>query len=217
MASLVQDVWLDRGPRLRARRLAPWEEPAVRVVFCLGRSDTLDDPPLVHFLERLAERLEVVAWEPRGQGASAGHFGPEILDDARSLVEEAPTRWGADPGLVLGGHGLGGWLALAVADHPTVTGAFSLAGSLEPAGPPSSPLRESLAPLARRDPLSVPTLLIAPRGQTPGDEAATREFLAREPHASGVVSESADVLSAPWDDVVRAWAEAVGRVVRGDR
>jgi alpha-beta hydrolase superfamily lysophospholipase len=217
MASLVQDVWLDRGPRLRARRLAPWEEPAVRVVFCLDRSDTFDDPPLVRFLERLAERLEVVAWELRGQGASAGHFGPEVLDDTRSLVEESPARWGADRGLVLGGHGLGGWLALAAADLPGVTGAFSLAGSLEPAGPPSSPLRELLASLARRGPLAVPTLLIAPRDQPPGDEAATRDFLAREPHASGVVPESADVLSAPWDDVVRAWAKAVGSGAKGAR
>jgi len=186
-------------------------------VFCLDRSDTLDDPPLVHFLERLAERLEVVAWEPRGQGASAGHFGPEVLDDARSLVEEAPTRWGADPGLVLGGHGLGGWLALAVADHPTVAGAFSLAASLEPAGPASSPLRESLLPLGSRAPLAVPTLLVDPRDRTPGDDTAVRHFVAREPHASRLVSASADVLAPPWDDVVRAWAEAVGRGVRGDR
>jgi hypothetical protein len=29
MASLVQDVWLGWEPRLRGRRLAPWEEPRV--------------------------------------------------------------------------------------------------------------------------------------------------------------------------------------------
>ena len=38
------------------------------------------------------EPLEVVAWEPRGQGASAGHFGPEILDDARNQAPPTGVR-----------------------------------------------------------------------------------------------------------------------------
>ncbi len=34
-ASLVQDVWLGFEPRLRARRLAPWDAAAVRLLFQL--------------------------------------------------------------------------------------------------------------------------------------------------------------------------------------
>jgi len=86
MASMVQDVWLGWEPRLRALRLAPWDEPRVRLVFHLDAGVTLDDDRLATFLEAMAERLEVIAWEPRGQGASGGRFGPEVLDDARRLV-----------------------------------------------------------------------------------------------------------------------------------
>ena len=141
MASLVQDVWLGWEPRLRALRLAPWDEPRVRVVFHLDAGVTLDDGRLGTFLRAMAEGLEVIAWEPRGQGASGGRFGPEVLDDARRLVSESAHRWGPLP-LVVGGHGLGGWLALALAGAPGVAAAFALAPSLAGAGEePSSPLR----------------------------------------------------------------------------
>ena len=144
MASLVQDVWLGWEPRLRALRLAPWDEPRARLVFHLDAGVTLDDARLTTFLEAMAERLEVIAWEPRGQGASGGRFGPEVLDDARRLVSESAARWGALP-LVVGGHGLGGWLALALASVPGVAAAFALAPSLAGAGEePSSPLRAAL-------------------------------------------------------------------------
>ena len=43
MASLVQDVWLGWEPRLRGRRLAPWGEPRVRLLFHLDAGSTLDD------------------------------------------------------------------------------------------------------------------------------------------------------------------------------
>src|SRR5512134_821981 len=153
MASLVQDVWLGWEPRLRAVRLAPWEEPRVRLLFHLDAGETLGDARVARFLEALAERLEVVAWEPRGQGASAGRFGPEVLDDARRLVAEGASRWGALP-LVVGGQGLGGWLALAVAASPGVRAACAVAPSLAGAGPePSSPLRSALAAAFARPPL----------------------------------------------------------------
>ncbi len=133
MASLVQDVWLGWEPRLRALRLAPWDEPRVRVVFHLDAGGTLDDGRLGAFLRAMAEGLEVITWEPRGQGASGGRFGPEVLDDARRLVSESTLRWGPLP-LVVGGHGLGGWLALALAGAPGVAAAFALAPSLAGAG-----------------------------------------------------------------------------------
>jgi len=209
MASLVQDVWLGWEPRLRALRLAPWEEPRVRLLFHLDAGETLEDAPVVPLLEALAETLEVVAWEPRGQGASAGRFGPEVLDDARRLVTEGAARWGALP-LVLGGHGLGGWLALALAATPGVHAAFALAPSLAGAGAEaSSPLRAALAAAFARKPLVVPTLVLEGRERPAAETEAVSQWLAREPQASRLVAGGGDaaVLSSPWPAVVAAWAE----------
>jgi alpha-beta hydrolase superfamily lysophospholipase len=209
MASLVQDVWLGWEPRLRALRLAPWEEPRVRLLFHLDAGETLGDAPVVPLLEALAETLEVVAWEPRGQGASAGRFGPEVLDDARRLVTEGAARWGALP-LVLGGHGFGGWLALALAATPGVHAAFALAPSLAGAGAEaSSPLRAALAAAFARKPLVVPTLVLEGRERPAAEAEAVSQWLAREPQASRLVAGGGDaaVLSSPWPAVVAAWAE----------
>jgi hypothetical protein len=218
MASLVQDVWLGWGPRLRARRLAPWTEPAVRLLFCPDREATLDDPPVVGFLEFLGQRLEVIAWEPRGQGASAGRSGPEVLDDARRLVLETPSRWGGDPILVVGGHGRGGWIALALADQPGVAGAFALAPSLGLApGTEPPPLSGALLAALERPPLAIPTLVAEPRDHPESEQDRSRQWVAREPLASRVVSASRDLLAPPWDEVVRAWTESVGTERRADR
>ena len=212
MASMVQDVWLGWEPRLRALRLAPWDEPRVRLVFHLDAGATLDDGRLATFLEAMAERLEVIAWEPRGQGASGGRFGPEVLDDARRLVTQSATRWGSLP-LVIGGHGLGGWLALALAGTPGVGAAFALAPSLAGAGSePSSPLRAALVNAFARPSVPVPTLVVEGR-ERPADEAeAVSQWLARGPRASRLVAggTDADLLLAPWPATVAAWAEAAG-------
>jgi alpha-beta hydrolase superfamily lysophospholipase len=217
MASLVQDVWLSKGPRLRARRFAPWDEPAVRLVFCPDRAETLDDPQLVVFLESLARRLEVIAWEPRGQGASAGRPGPETLEDARRLVAESPDRWGRDRRVVVGGHGVGGGIALAAADLPVVEGAFAIAPSFEPASasadaPETGPARlaEALATALDRPPLEIPTLVIDERSRTGTDAERLAKWMAREPLASRVTTAAGPLLEAPWDDVVRVWVQSVG-------
>jgi len=212
MASLVQDVWLGWEPRLRGRRLAPWEEPRVRLLFHLDASSTLDEPRIARVLEGLAARLEVVAWEPRGQGASAGRFGAEVLDDARRIVAQGSSRWHDLP-LVVAGHGLGGWLALAVADAPGVAAALALAPSLATAGPePSSPLRAALAAAFARPPLTVPTLVLEGRDRPAAEAEAVSEWVAREPRASRVLATATDasVLAPPWPAAVAAWAEAAG-------
>jgi alpha-beta hydrolase superfamily lysophospholipase len=212
MASLVQDVWLGWDPRLRGRRLAPWDEPRVRLLFHLDAGATLDDVPVAAFLEALAERLEVVAWEPRGQGASAGRFGPEVLDDARRLATDGAARWGRLP-LVVGGHGLGGWLALALADAPGVAGAFALAPSLAGAGPePSSPLRTALLAAFARPPLVVPTLVVEGRERDPAEAEAVSQWLVREPRASRLAAggTDSDALAPPWPAAVASWVESVG-------
>jgi alpha-beta hydrolase superfamily lysophospholipase len=212
MASLVQDVWLGWEPRLRGRRLAPWDEPRARLLFHLDAGATLDDAPVAAFLEALAERLEVVAWEPRGQGASAGRFGPEVLDDARRLATGGDARWGRLP-LVVGGHGLGGWLALALADAPGVAGAFALAPSLAGTGAElSSPLRTALLATFARPPLVVPVLVAEGRERDPAEAEAVSQWLADEPRASRLVAGGSDacVLASPWPAAIASWAEAVG-------
>ena len=212
MASLVQDVWLGWEPRLRALRLAPWEEPRVRLLFHLDAGATLDDDRLATFLGTMAERLEVIAWEPRGQGASGGRFGPEVLDDARRLVTEGANRWGTLP-LVVGGHGLGGWLALALAGTPGVAAAFALAPSLAGAGEePSSPLRAALVNAFARPPVSAPTLVVEGRERPAAEAEAVSQWLARDPRGSRLVAggADADVLLSPWPATVAAWAEAAG-------
>jgi len=219
MASLVQDVWLGWEPRLRGRRLAPWEEPRVRVLFHLDAGATLDDPPLARLLEALAERLEVVAWEPRGQGASAGRFGPEVLDDARRLATDGAARWGSLP-LVVGGHGLGGWLALALADAPGVAGAFALAPSLAAPSPePTSPMRTALSAAFVRPALAVPTLVVEGRERPAAEAEAVSEWLGHEPLASRLMAggSDADALAAPWPAAVASWAESVGTGAGGRR
>ena len=216
MASLVQDVWLGWEPRLRGRRLAPWKEPRVRVLFHLDAGTTLDDARVAGFLDGLAGRLEVVAWEPRGQGASGGRFGAEVLDDARRLVTHGSSRWGDLP-LVVAGHGLGGWLALAVADSPGIAAGVALAPSLAGAGPePSSPLRAAPAAAFARPPLAVPTLVLEGRERPAAEAEAVSEWVAREPRASHVraTGPDASVLTPPWPAAVAAWAEAAGTAAR---
>jgi alpha-beta hydrolase superfamily lysophospholipase len=218
MASMVQDVWLGWEPRLRALRLAPWDEPRVRLVFHLDAGATLDDGRLATFLEAMAERLEVIAWEPRSQGASGGRFGPEVLDDARRLVTQSATRWGSLP-LVMGGHGLGGWLALALAGTPGLAAAFALAPSLAGAGEePSSPLRALLANAFARRSVPVPTLVVEGCERPAAEAEAVSQWLARNPRASRLVAggTDTDLLLPPWPATVAAWAEAAGKAA-GER
>jgi alpha-beta hydrolase superfamily lysophospholipase len=210
MASLVQDVWLGWEPRLRGVRLAPWAEPRVRLFFHLDAGGTLDDGRLATVLETMAERLEVIAWEPRGQGASGGRFGPEVLDDARRLVSESAARWGSLP-LVVGGHGLGGWLALALAGAPGVAAAFALAPLLAGAGPePSSPLRSALVNAFARPSVRALTLVVEGRERPAAESDAVSQWLARDPRGSRLVAggTDSDVLLPPWPAAVAAWAEA---------
>ena len=212
MASLVQDVWLGWEPRLRARRLAPWDEARVRLVFHLDAGVTLDDGRLAGVLETMAEGLEVITWEPRGQGASGGRFGPEVLDDARRLVSETASRWGPLP-LVVGGQGLGGWLALALAGTPGVAAAFALAPSLASAGEePSSPLRAALVKAFARPSVPVPTLVVEGRERPPAEAEAVSQWLARDRRGSrlAIAGTDADVLLPPWPATVAAWARAAG-------
>ena len=218
MTSLVQDVWLGWEPRLRGRRLAPWEPPRVRLLFHLDAGSTLDDPRVAGLLDGLGARLEVVAWEPRGHGGSGGRFGAEVLDDAR-LVAQGSARW-ADLPLVVAGHGLGAWLALAVADSPGVVGAAALAPRMPSAEAESaSPLRSALASALSRPPLAVPALVVEGRERPAAEAEAVSAWLSREPRASRVLASGTDtsVLDPPWPGVIAGWAEAAANAAREGR
>ncbi len=197
MASLVQDVWLGATPRLRGRRLAPFEDARVRVVFQPDLGNTLDDPELAVFLEALASRVDVVAFEPRGQGGSGGRFGPEALDDLVELLASAPRRWPDGLPLIVAGHGLGGTLALAAAGKATAAAALapSLGGFLSP------------PELARQlQAVRVPLLAVMPRGEA--GSAPVAEILGGVASAAilAVPGDSREVLRPPWVEILAEWA-----------
>ena len=190
MASLVQDVWLGWEPRLRgppARPLGGAAGPPPLPPRRRARPSTTR--PLAAFLEALAERLEVMAWEPRGQGGSAGRFGPEVLDDARRLATEGASRWGALPARRRRPRPRrAGWPSPS-RTRPACAAAFALAPSLAGAGPePSSPLRAALAAAFARAPLAVPTLVVEGRERPAAEAEAVSQWLAREPRASRLVA-----------------------------
>jgi alpha-beta hydrolase superfamily lysophospholipase len=211
MASLVQDVWLGFDPlRLRGRRLAPWEESPVRLLFHLDADETLDDAPVAALLDALADRIEVVAWEPRGRGASAGALGPGILDDARSMAAEGARRFG-DATVLVGGHGLGAWVALATVSTPGVSGAVALAPSLAAAGaaaPQPSLLRTALARALAAPTPGRPTLVLEGRDRPDAERHVVAQWLEREPAAAAVSAPGRDdvLLAPPWPATIAAWA-----------
>ena len=212
-ASLVQDLWLGFEPRLRARRLAPWHEPATRLLFQLDPGQRLEDPAVASLLEAFGARLEVVAWEPRG-GAS-GLPGPELLEDTRRIASEGGRRFGPRR-VLLGGHGLGAWVALASAGAPGLSGALALAPALAAAGPSAphpSALRTALASGLTLEPPDLPVLIAEGRDRPAAEACAAAEWLARAPRAAHLVVPGTDetLLGSPWPAAISAWADSLGR------
>jgi hypothetical protein len=215
-ASLVQDLWLGFEPRLRGRRLAPWDEPATRLLLQLDAGQRLEDPAVAALLEALAQRLEVLAWEPRC--AASGVPGPESLDDARRLATNGGRRFGSRA-VLLGGLGLGGWIALALAGTPGLAGAVALAPALAGAGrtaPEPSPLRVELADALAAAPPDLPLLVAEGSERPPAEARAVGEWLARARGAAHLVVPGGDetLLAPPWPAVVSGWADALGRPPR---
>jgi len=208
MASLVQDVWVGGEPRLRARRLAPYEPSPVRVLFHPDRDQTLDDPDLGPFLETLGARVEVVAVEPRGQGGSAGRFGPELLEDLRALVAAAPRRWPDGLPMILAGHGVGAPLCLEVAAEAEVRGVVFLGPG---AAKPLPPFLAALDLPGRITALRVPFLAVEPRD---GGDFGGREMMAAlraQPRATLVMipGDRRAALRSPWTETIATWAAFV--------
>jgi len=199
MATLVQDVWLGTTPRLRGRRLAPYEEAPARVVFQPDLGMTLEAPPLAAFLESLGRSVDVVAFEPRGEGGSGGRFGAEAVADLRALIQSAPQRWPDGRPLVVAGHGVGAAVVLAAAGEAGVRAAVALA--------PSVPdFLESPDWTRHVRELGVPLLGLAPREGAA--HTATMEALSSHPRAAVLLApgDATSLLAPPWPEIVAAWA-----------
>ncbi len=215
-ASLVQDLWLGFESRLRGRRLAPWEDPATRLLLQLDVGQRLEDPPVASLLEALAAQLEVFAWEPRA--TAPGVAGEQMLEDARRLASEGGRRFGPRS-VLLGGLGLGAWIALALLPTPGLAGVVALAPRLAAAGGTASrpaPLRAALQAALSAAPPRLP-LLLAEGRQRPADEAqAVGEWLARAPGAAHLLvpGDDAALLQPPWPAAIAAWADGLGRPSR---
>jgi alpha-beta hydrolase superfamily lysophospholipase len=208
MASLVQDVWVGTKPRLRARRLAPYAPAGVRLIFHPDLGTTLDDPPLAAFLETLAESVEVLAYEPRGQGGSAGRLGGEALSDLQWILTDLVGKLGAVPRVVVAGHGFGAWLALAAADGAApVDAVVALAPSLRADFRPSAALVDRLRP-ALTAPRAGRVLLVEGAEQEPRDREAVAAWRAaqREADLVTVPGGRAAPLLPPWPAVIAAWS-----------
>jgi pimeloyl-ACP methyl ester carboxylesterase len=226
-ASLVQDLWLGGDPRLRGRRLAPFEPAGKRLVFLPTLGASLDEEPLARYLESLAQQADVVAFEPRGQGCSAGRLGSGQVEDLRRLIEASEHWWPDGLPLCLVGHGLGASLALAAASHPSVRSVVALAPWLKSMDPPDEAfeavrarvrghptleaVRELLEELqiaeAVRD-LSVPCLLVDARDDGFGDHDAIQALGQAQPHVAfvGIPGDPLTPLTPQWANIVNAWA-----------
>lgn len=211
-ASLVQDLWLGFGTRLRARRFAPWEEPEARLLFQLDPDQSLDAPPVAALLEGLAERLELIAWQPRPIDGAPSR---ELLDDTLRLADDAGRAFG-ERRVLLGGFGLGAWLALAAAHALGLGGIVALAPALAAAGPTApqpSGLRSALGAALVAAPPAVPCLLAEGRDRPAAEARVVAEWLSRATSAAHLVVPGSDevLLAPPWPAAVAAWAHATGR------
>ncbi len=211
--SLVQDVYFGFEPRLRARRLAPWKGPGVRLALQLDVGETLDDPALAALIEGLGVGVEVIAWEPGRPGQGRATLPPGAIAETRRLAADVVRRF-PDGELVLGGRGLSGWLALAAASAEAVSAVVAFAPSLSQAGPTApqpSPLRSALASALAAPPPDKPVLLLEGRDRPPAEARVVAEWLARTPRAARVLvpGPDQDLLRPPWPQVVAAWAEAL--------
>ncbi len=213
-ASLVQDLYLGFEPRLRARRLAPWLTPPARLLLELDLGESLEEPVVAAALEALAERVEVIAWEPRPSPTN----GVEPLSRAQQLAREGGRRFGERP-LFVAGHGLGGWIALAAAAVDGVRGAVALAPSLAKAGPSApqpSALRAALAESLAQTTVDRPVLVLEGRERPAAEARLVDEWLARNPRATRLVAAGDDraLLSPPWPQLVANWVAALGDEAR---
>jgi hypothetical protein len=197
MATLFQDVWLGASPRVRARRLGPFREARVRAVLFPEPGVLLDEPRVHDFLDRLAERVEVVVSEIGGNGAEAL---------AAPLVEEVERRWGGgDTPLLAIGLGRGAALALDAARLGCVKAVVAL-GLGE-----SARFLEVTELGAASGVTDKPLLVAVSRTAAPAHFNEIQDAVARWRHGWLVALAAGDesLWRAPWPGIVAEWALAV--------
>ena len=101
---------------------------------------------------------------------------------------------------MVAGHGLGAWLALAVADTPGLGGVLAL-------GPVPRVPAVLEAARAARVPPDLPALVVDGRDQDPAELAPLAGWVSRVPLASriSVAGGHAAPLDAPWAEMAAAW------------
>jgi pimeloyl-ACP methyl ester carboxylesterase len=230
-ASLVQDLWVGIESRQRGRRLAPFDEPEARIVFVPSLGASLDEPSLASFLETLADRAEVIAYEPfSGLDGTLEGQRLSLLDRMGGFRRFWPSH---RPEFVVG-HGLGGSLALSVASEAGIRGVAALSPWL-PSVEASREAFEALFPACRLEEVShfLRGLDLEGRSRSTNGEllfVAGREdplvsveslqvVAAQNPRAvlaliPGGVSAP---LQPPWGRVVAVWASEVARPQLADK
>jgi pimeloyl-ACP methyl ester carboxylesterase len=223
-ASLVQDLWVGGDPRLPGRRLRPFEEPEARIVFLPSLGWSLDLPVLAGFLETLAGRAEVIAYQPfPGEGLEpAARQRESLLERLISFRRFWPSPL---PEFVVG-HGLGGALALSLASEPGLHGVVALSPWLPPfeasreafaASFPEGGFEEVCGFLQEVEPLVTPAggelLLIAGRDDGLVRTDVLAALAAGNPRAVLAVLPGGGCapLAPPWGRVVAVWAGEVAR------
>jgi hypothetical protein len=210
MTSLRQDLWFGWDPRRRGLRLGPFAGARTRLLVKPPPAASLDAPPWRAFIERLADRSEVIAYE-----SPSDDFSALIQDLGRALAHiHAHYRDGLP--LALLGLGTSATAALVYADHPFVAGVVAIAAALPfPAHDPSAATQglKELALDTHLQPAARP-LLVLDSSDADGrlrTLLATAVALRSDSARIEIAADSTALLESPWPEVVSAWAMQVTR------
>ncbi len=198
MATLHQDVWLDTHPRLRGLRLGPFREARLRAFVIPERGLSLDDPELGGFLDRLSDRIEVVAYELPADARGGSQDGPDVL-------ESFEQRWGGGLPAIALGFGEGAALALGCAHLAAVRGVVALGLTTPDA------LRAAAALPSHPDAAEKALLVLAAPdgGRAPLAEIEGALHPWRQACLMSLPGGPGSVLRAPWPGIVAEWALAL--------
>jgi hypothetical protein len=198
MATLHQDLWVGSHPRRRGLRLGPFRGARVRAAVFPEPGASLDDPELREFLERLADRVEVVALDSSAEEAGAP-------GESEGALAEIERRWGGDVPLVVMGLHDGAPAALAAAHLPCVRGIVLL-------DPPGAEVLLTSADAPSHSSASEKPLLVAiTRDQAHSRATELEAALAHWGHACLVLfsGEGRAAWHPPWPGALAEWALAI--------
>jgi hypothetical protein len=210
MATLRQDVWFGENPRLSGLRLGPFRNAAARVLLHPHRSPGGANPALDDFIDRLADRVEVVLLHPRPVD-DAALVVAQWRGDLVRVIERIEQTWSSRLPLVLAGVGLGGALALSLAGHA----ALSAAAALAPFVPSRTPWPSTADAGDTFDPpaLARPVLIVAPREEQRLDLPRLEAAVSRWEQATWIAppGSAAAALAPVWAAALAEWVLAAAR------